>query len=179
MITSTVVCAELELHSLRITLLLYAFSLSDTINFCMCQSLCQKGSLIKCKSHDFKQFCKLGFQFNVEVPAEDLSYHKKENGNTLVDIYCVQCGMLLGHKLSYWDDLPLVYLNDEQVGGANDQVGGANEQGPNDQDGGANEQNADQDGGTNEQNANQDGGVNEDADQLAEGIDNIDLNPDL
>ncbi|KAK4376014.1 hypothetical protein RND71_006691 [Anisodus tanguticus] len=81
--------------------------------------------------------------FNVEVPADDLSYHQQENGNTLVDTYCVKCGMLLGHKLYYWDEL--LY---------NDQVGGANEQGPKDQDAGANEQNADQDGGANEQDPN-------------------------
>ncbi|XP_019248625.1 PREDICTED: protein yippee-like At3g08990 [Nicotiana attenuata] len=35
--------------------------------------------------------------FNVEVDKEN--HHKKENGKTVADTYCVKCGMLLGVKL--------------------------------------------------------------------------------
>nr|XP_009591134.1 protein yippee-like At3g08990 [Nicotiana tomentosiformis]XP_016476747.1 PREDICTED: protein yippee-like At3g08990 [Nicotiana tabacum] len=116
--------------------------------------------------------------FNVQV-LDDEKYLRLDNGYTLADAYCVGCGMLLGwkfirvaqpsiyckegrflmklDKLIYWNnDVPMNnenQLDDEQGEGANEQV-------PNDQDGGANEQ-----------------APNQDVDQLADGMDNIDLNP--
>ncbi|PHT80183.1 hypothetical protein T459_18235 [Capsicum annuum] len=113
------------------------------------------------------------------------------------------------NELIYWDEVTLLQRYQEQVEASNDQDLGANEQNadqdrgdheqvPNEQDLGANEQNADQDGGANEQVPNeqegganeqdgganeQDGGVNEqvpnqDVD-IAEGIDNFDLNQNI
>lgn len=58
-------------------------------------------------------------------------------------------------KLIYWND-DLLYFNDEQVGDANEQY--------HDQDGGSNGKDYDQEA---------------DADQVADGIDNTDLNADI
>ncbi|PHT46773.1 hypothetical protein CQW23_15931 [Capsicum baccatum] len=139
--------------------------------------------------------------FNVEV-SEDVNDYRVINGYTLVDVFCFQCETLPGwqfitvpqpspsiyirqgrfymrlHKLTYWDNEPLLrdlneelglpyeLVPDEQVLGGNeqnaDQDGNANEQIPTEQDLGANEPNADQDGEFNEQVPNeQDVDVNE------------------
>ncbi|PHU15941.1 hypothetical protein BC332_17146 [Capsicum chinense] len=139
--------------------------------------------------------------FNVEV-SEDVNDYRVINGYTLVDVFCFQCETLLWwqffavpqpspsiyirqgrfymrlHKLTYWDNEPLLrdlneelglpyeLVPDEQVLGGNeqnaDQDGNANERIPTEQDIGANEPNADQDGEFNEQVPNeQDVDVNE------------------
>ncbi|KAH0738039.1 hypothetical protein KY290_036744 [Solanum tuberosum] len=75
--------------------------------------------------------------FNVHAPHDKI-YHQVVGDSILVDAYSIQCGVMLGMKIHY----------EEQVGGANeqnsDQDWGVNEQG-------ANEKNVDQDEAVNEQ----------------------------
>ncbi|XP_060197215.1 protein yippee-like At3g08990 [Lycium barbarum] len=169
--------------------------------------------------------------FNVQN-LDSENHLRQVNCNAVADIYCAQCGMLLGlkliavpqpsiyvregiclmdlDKLVYFNDYPMLikekggphgavnideYLN-EQAGGANieqvpkEQDEGENiEQVPNEQDEGANieQVTSEQGGGDNiEQVPNEeDGGANdeqvpnEDVDQVADGMDNIDLNPEI
>ncbi|OIT02322.1 hypothetical protein A4A49_25041 [Nicotiana attenuata] len=101
--------------------------------------------------------------FNVQV-LDDHKYVEQDSGNTVADIYCVKCGMLLGlklitvprqtlyvregrflmklNKLVYWGDVPMFFEeynieHDDQV--PNNQVGGVNDQVPNNQVGDADE----------------------------------------
>ncbi|KAH0659726.1 hypothetical protein KY289_028474 [Solanum tuberosum] len=115
------------------------------------------------------------------VPINHQGYLEQLEGNSLLNIYCVQCRMRLGWQLVETTQQELLIyqsgetLRDTVFGVANeqapnDQEGGANEQTPNeqnlganDQDGDTNEQDHDQDGGTNEQNADQAKGVNQQA----------------
>ncbi|XP_015079557.2 protein yippee-like At3g08990 [Solanum pennellii] len=116
--------------------------------------------------------------FNVEVP-EDKRYQKVEkDGRTMNDTYCVKCGNLIGWKVIAVDKPWIivregVFLMDIHNVDLTNQ-GGVNEQAANVQEGDANEQ-----GGANEQNDEQEGDANEDVDLLAEGIANVDLNPNI
>ncbi|XP_055832171.1 protein yippee-like At3g08990 [Solanum dulcamara] len=129
--------------------------------------------------------------FNVKL-LDSANYLRHVNGNTVADVYCVRCGMLLGlklitvprpsleisegrflmnlDKLVYWNGYPMIYQ--EQDGSATDIDQALHELGegavvrlvPSEQNGRANVGPAPMD---------QDGGV---VDQLADGLGNLDLN---
>ncbi|KAH0663358.1 hypothetical protein KY284_028289 [Solanum tuberosum] len=128
------------------------------------------------------------------VPINHQGYLEQLEGNSLLNIYCVQCRMRLGWQLvettqqseyfvvgrSFMKLELLIYQSGETLRhtvfgvaneqAPNDQEGGANEQIPNEQNLGANDQNADQDGDTNEQDHDQDGGTNEQNADQAKGV---------
>ncbi|WMV35886.1 hypothetical protein MTR67_029271 [Solanum verrucosum] len=118
------------------------------------------------------------------VPINHQGYLEQLEGNSLLNIYCVQCRMRLG-----WQLVETTQQSEYFVVGRsfmklvvkrcvilslelapNDQEGGANEQIPNEQNLGANDQNADQDGDTDEQDHDQDGGTNEQNADQAKGV---------
>ncbi|KAH0664868.1 hypothetical protein KY285_026074 [Solanum tuberosum] len=110
--------------------------------------------------------------FNVQVDAE--KYHRKVNGNTVADTYCVKCGMLLGMKLIVvpynnqieniregrflMSTFQLVYWNNKLMFVDED------DEEEEEDDGGANEHDHDQGGETDEQNHHNDGDANVDDD---------------
>ncbi|CAN4098860.1 unnamed protein product [Withania somnifera] len=107
------------------------------------------------------------------VVANNVNYHLKRDGNTLTNIYCIQCRVLLRWELiavtqpSNYFIVGRFFMRLNQLmyqSGVTLHVslfGGANEHAPDDQEGGANGQNHDQDVGADDHNADQDGGASD------------------
>ncbi|PHT46774.1 hypothetical protein CQW23_15932 [Capsicum baccatum] len=102
--------------------------------------------------------------FHVVVP-NNVNYRRVVDGNTLANVYCINCRILLGWELiavaqpSQYYVVGRFFMRLKQImylSGVtlhDSLFGGANEQAPNEQDGGA----IDQVGGVNEQNHDEDG----------------------